>query len=242
MAQNIYDDPGFFTGYAQLRRSRDGLDGAPEWPSLRALLPDMRDKRVVDLGCGYGWFARWASGEGAASVLALDVSGRMLERAREINTALGIQYNQADLDALVLPEASFDLAYSSLAFHYIADVERAFATIRGALVPGGRLVFSTEHPIFMAPSAPDWTETPEGRRIWPLDGYGREGERRTDWLADGVVKYHRTLGTTMNALIAAGFTIAHVEDWLPSSAQLAADPSLAPELDRPTFLIVSAVR
>lgn len=242
MAQNIYDDPGFFTGYAQLRRSREGLDGAPEWPSLRALLPDMTGKRVVDLGCGYGWFARWASDDGAASVLALDVSERMLERAREINAAPGIDYKQADLDALTLPEGVFDLAYSSLAFHYIADAERALATIHRALASGGRLVFSIEHPIFMAPSAPDWIETPKGQRIWPLNDYSREGERRTDWLADGVVKYHRSFGTTMNALIAAGFTIAHVEDWAPSAAQLAADPSLAPELDRPTFLIVSANR
>ncbi|MBF3542891.1 SAM-dependent methyltransferase, partial [Burkholderia pseudomallei] len=33
MTQNIYDDPDFFEGYGQLPRSRDGLDGAPEWPS-----------------------------------------------------------------------------------------------------------------------------------------------------------------------------------------------------------------
>ena len=40
MAQNIYDNPAFFEGYAQLPRSVQGLDGAPEWPALRAMLPD----------------------------------------------------------------------------------------------------------------------------------------------------------------------------------------------------------
>src|SRR5690606_38580338 len=131
---------------------------------------------------------------------------------------------------------------SSLAFHYVADVARPFATLARALVPGGRLVFSIEHPVFMAPRVPDWREGDDGRRIWPLDDYGREGERRTDWLAPGVVKYDRTFGTTMNALIGAGFSVAHVEDWVPSPAQLAADPMLASELDRPTFLIVAATR
>lgn len=61
MSQNIYDDPHFFAGYATLDRSVKGLDGAPEWPSLQAMLPPLAGLRVVDLGCGYGWFCRWRS-------------------------------------------------------------------------------------------------------------------------------------------------------------------------------------
>lgn len=60
MAQNIYDNPAFFEGYAQLPRSVQGLNGAPEWPALKAMLPDLTGKAVVDLGCGYGWFCRAA--------------------------------------------------------------------------------------------------------------------------------------------------------------------------------------
>ncbi len=58
MAQNIYDDAGFLAGYGRLRRSTEGLDGAPEWPALRALLPDLRGLDVVGLGCGFGRFCR----------------------------------------------------------------------------------------------------------------------------------------------------------------------------------------
>ena len=57
MAQNIYDNPEFFAGYSGLPRQVKGLDGAPEWPTVRAMLPDLAGKRVVDLGCGFGWFA-----------------------------------------------------------------------------------------------------------------------------------------------------------------------------------------
>ena len=60
MSQNIYDDANFFAGYATLDRSVKGLDGAPEWPTIQQVLPAMADLRVVDLGCGYGWFCRWA--------------------------------------------------------------------------------------------------------------------------------------------------------------------------------------
>src|SRR5205085_9964966 len=81
MTQNIYDDAGFFAGYSALPRSIHGLDGAPEWPTLRALLPDLNGLRVLDLGCGFGWFCRYARGAGAASVTGYDVSERMLARA-----------------------------------------------------------------------------------------------------------------------------------------------------------------
>lgn len=52
MGQNIHDDPAFFAAYGKMPRSRDGLDGAPEWSAVRALLPDLDGCRVLDLGCG----------------------------------------------------------------------------------------------------------------------------------------------------------------------------------------------
>jgi hypothetical protein len=56
MTQNIYDNDSFFAGYSRLPRSVEGLDGAPEWPALRAMLPEVSGRRAVDLGCGFGWF------------------------------------------------------------------------------------------------------------------------------------------------------------------------------------------
>jgi SAM-dependent methyltransferase len=241
MAQNIYDSPEFYAGYAQLPRSVEGLDGAPEWPALRVLLPDIRDRKVVDLGCGYGWFCRWAHEQGAAQVLGLDVSEKMLAKAKATSDPR-ITYAGADLEALELPGASFDLAYSSLAFHYIEDLDRLFATIHRALAPGGYFVFSIEHPIYMAPARPRWVTGADGSEIWPLDGYLAEGPRTTDWLAKGVLKHHRTIGTTLNSLIRQGFTIFHVEEWGPTDAQIAAHPEWAKERDRPMFLLIGARR
>src|SRR3954467_10622550 len=121
MAQNVYDDADFFTAYSQLPRSQHGLDGAPEGPAPRGLLPPLPGLRVVDLGCGFGWFCRWAAEQGAASVLGLDLSERMLERARNASSP-AVTYRQADLGTLTLPPQAFDLAYSALALHYLPDL------------------------------------------------------------------------------------------------------------------------
>jgi len=242
MTQNIYDDPEFFQGYSQMGRSLGGLDAAPEWPALQSLLPRMHGLKVVDLGCGYGWFSRWASEHGAHSVLGFDVSEKMLEQARNTTSAANIQYARADLEHLDLAEGSFDLAYSSLALHYIKDLAGLFAKVYAALKPGSRFVFSIEHPIFMAPRNPGWLIDSEGRKHWPLDSYQLEGERVTNWLAEGVIKQHRTVGTLLNTLIAAGFTIRHVNEWGPSAAQVAAQPALAEERERPMMMLVAVER
>jgi SAM-dependent methyltransferase len=241
MTQNIYDNLAFFTGYSQLPRSIEGLDGAPEWPALRALLPPIRGLRVLDLGCGFGWFCRWAAGQGASHALGLDVSENMLARARADTKDERIIYERADLEQLGLPAGAFDLAYSSLALHYIEHLAALFATVGRALVSTGMFVFSVEHPIYTAPARPGWSV--DGRRkIWPVDDYLAEGPRTTDWLAKGVIKQHRTIGTYVNMLIRTGFQLTHLEEWGPSEGQIAARPTFADDRLRPPFLLVAARR
>ncbi|WP_243136362.1 methyltransferase domain-containing protein [Janthinobacterium tructae] len=143
-----------------------------------------------------------------------------------------------DLEQLVLPPASYDLVYSSLAFHYIEGYTNLLAAIRQSLQPGGKLVFSIEHPVFMAPRQPGWLADAQGRKRWPVDSYQQQGPRVSDWLAPGVIKQHRTLGTTLNALIHAGFQLEHVEEWGPTDEQVAQQPALAEELERPMLLLV----
>ncbi|OKO71416.1 class I SAM-dependent methyltransferase [Bradyrhizobium sp. AS23.2] len=242
MAQNIYDNPDFFSGYSQLPRQVHGLSGAPEWQAIRALLPELADKRIVDLGCGFGWASRWMREQGATSVLGIDLSENMISRAQEITSDNAITYRTADIETLELPEAAFDLAYSALTFHYINDFQRLVHMVHRSLVPGAEFVFTIEHPIFMAAAHPRWFEDEDGRKTWPVNRYAVEGERRTDWFVKGVVKYHRTVGTTLNALIRAGFTIKSVEEFAPSLEQIRNNPALEEELERPMMLLISSQR
>ena len=94
MTQNIYDNSDFFREYSRMDRSLYGLAGAPEWRSLQLMLPDLQGARVLDLGCGFGWFSRWAREQGAQSVLGLDVSENMLVRAIEMTSDDAVVYRQ----------------------------------------------------------------------------------------------------------------------------------------------------
>lgn len=214
MTQNIYDNAEFFRQYSGLRRS---------------------------IG-GFGWFCRWARQHGAAHVLGIDISEKMLARAVATTDDTSIAYNRADMEHLELAPGSFDLVYSSLAFHYIVDLDRLFGEVHRSLVPGGSFIFSVEHPIYTAPAEPGWSQDDTGRKTWPVSGYLIEGPRTTDWLAKGVIKQHRIIGTYINLLLRLGFAISHVEEWCPTDAQVTARPDLTEERERPMFLLVSAVR
>ncbi|WP_131026318.1 class I SAM-dependent methyltransferase [Klebsiella variicola] len=240
MSQNIYDDPQFFAGYATLDRSVKGLDGAPEWPSLQAMLPPITGLRVVDLGCGYGWFCRWAQQQGASQITGFDISLRMLAQAREMTRGDEIVYRCADLQTLTLPANSCDLVYSSLALHYLPDIAPLFATLQQALVPGGTLVFSAEHPIYTAPLQQGWRVDDQGQKSWPVSHYQQEGERVSNWFAEGVIKQHRKLSSWINALIAAGFVLEQLDEWGPSAEQIVQQPALDEEKERPMIFLLRA--
>jgi 2-polyprenyl-3-methyl-5-hydroxy-6-metoxy-1,4-benzoquinol methylase len=240
VAQNIYDDPAFFAGYSNFPRSRDGLAATSEWPALRALLPAIGGKRVLDLGCGFGQLSRWAANEGAASVLGIDLSEKMLERAVAETGDPSVTYRRGDLERLALEALSFELVASSMAFHYVDDFARLARTIYDALVPDGDLVFSVEHPIYAARAEPEWVTAADGRQAFAIADYAIEGRRVTNWVTDGVVKFHRSIATMLNALRTAGFAFVALDEWKPSGDQLLAHPEWRDtELTRPMFLLVS---
>lgn len=241
-AQNIYDDPDFLAGYVTLDRQVHGLDGAAEWPVLRSLLPDVAGRRVVDLGCGFGWFSRWAAQQGAAAVLGIDVSTKMLERARSDTAAAVVEYRCEDLDQFELAPRSADLVFSSLTLHYVRDLERLMSVVAASIAPGGSMVFSVEHPIYSAPTRQSFETSDDGVRIWPLDRYLVEGERVTRWFVDGVRKQHRTVATYVNTVIEAGLVLDRIVEWGPTVEDVTARPELADDRHRPWFLLVRATR
>ncbi|MDR3671550.1 MAG: class I SAM-dependent methyltransferase [Holophaga sp.] len=243
--QNIYDDPEFYAGYERLRRTGAGLNDVLEQPALWTLLPaSMEGMRVLDLGCGFGDFARKARSLGARAVAGIDLSERMLARAREVTLDAGISYRRAAIEDLDADGEPFDLVVSSLALHYVRDYAAAVARVARILVPGGRFVFSVEHPMCTARPEQQWVRDADGQALyWPVDTYRPEGERRTRWFVEGVVKYHRTLETYVNELIRSGFTLRRLLEPEPVAGPGAERvPGLDLHRRRPPFLLLAADR
>lgn len=243
MKENPYDNPRFFDQYSQMDRSKKGLAGAGEWPALKAMLPEMAGKRVLDLGCGYGWHCRYALEQGAREVVGVDISQRMLEEARCRTTSERCRYLHMAMEDIDFPEACFDVVISSLALHYVRDYADVLRRVATCLKRGGDFVFSVEHPVFTAYGNQDWYRDGEGRALhWPVDRYFMEGERQAVFLGETMTKYHRTLTGYVEPLQRAGFALTGLVEPQPTEQMLSEIAGMADELRRPMMLILAAKR
>lgn len=240
--QNVYDDPQFFAGYSRLERFGEGWTGAYEHTAFKRLLPDVTGRRVLDLGCGSGQWAAFLAERGAAEVIGLDLSERMLEVARRDRAHPRVTYQRASIEEAAFPGGRFDLVFSSFAFHYVEDFAGLVRRIDSWLTPGGYLVFSNEHPVYLSRATPEgWVRNADGQvTSWALSRYGEEGLREESWILDGVRKYHRMVSTILNHLTAAGLTIERVEEPMPDAEMLARRPDWIVERGRPFCLLVRA--
>ncbi|CAD2071799.1 class I SAM-dependent methyltransferase [Jeotgalicoccus meleagridis] len=243
MKENKYDNPDFFTAYSQMSRSVNGLEGAGEWEMFKALLPDLNDKNILDVGCGFGWHCRYARAQGASSVIGVDLSEKMIEKAKSMTDDSKITYLQLAVEDIDFIEQQFDVVISSLTFHYIESFDRLCQKIYAYLNFGGSFVFSVEHPIFTSRPEQDWIYDNKGEPLyWPVDDYNIESVREAQFLGHKVTKYHRTLSTYINCLIQAGFTVNSVKETLPPNALTKDKIEMKDEVRRPMFLMISVTK
>lgn len=240
MKENKYDDKVFFEKYAGMKRSREGLEGSGEWDTLKTLIPDLRGKLFLDLGCGYGWHCIYAMEQGAASATGIDISEKMLAVARDRANHPQITYRRVALEDMDFPNGSFDIALSSLVLHYVKSFEEIAVKVNRLLRDGGYFVFSAEHPIFTAEGSQEWHRGCAGEILhFPVDNYFYEGERRARFLGENVVKYHKTLTTYIDGLLTNGFELLRVVEPQPPARMLAVE-GMKDEMRRPMMLIVAA--
>lgn len=237
---NEYDNDRFFAEYAKMSRSRDGLSAAGEWYQLKALLPLFQGKTVLDLGCGYGWHCFYAAKQGAAQVLGIDLSRKMIEEAEKRNAAKQIEYRVCGIEEYEYPENVWDCVVSNLALHYIDNIEKVYQKVHRTLKPGGVFIFNMEHPVFTAGVGQDWIYTETGNpQYWPVDQYFFPGERSTHFLGCDVVKQHHTLTQILMGLLHKGFQLEAVEEAEPPEEMMGV-PGMKDEMRRPMMLLVKA--
>ena len=232
----FYDEDEIFATYWASRTRPDNPNDTLEQPVLRDLAGELRGRRILDLGCGAATFGVFALAEGAATYLGVDASQRMVAAAQAALADTPGRVIQASFETWDYPAAAFDLVVSSLALHYVADLDAVMGGIARALVPGGRVVFSVEHPIITS-CARGWTQ-PQ-RQDWVVDDYFVTGPRQTSWLGGEVVRYHRTVEEYVIALQAAGLTLDSLRKSRPERERFTVEAEYTRRLRIPLFLFLA---
>ena len=107
---------------------------------LNRILEGPGGSRVLECGCGPGADAV-RLGEQGAQVVAIDISGRAIERARaQVPDGLDVEFFEMNAEALAFADGAFDMVCGTGILHHL-DLERAFGEIDRVLKPGGRAVF-----------------------------------------------------------------------------------------------------
>ena len=240
--QNIFDNDIFFDGYSKIRERKNNANELFEKPALFSLLPPLEGKTVIDLGCGYGEHCMEYVRQGAAKVVGIDISEKMLAVAKSENSHPKITYLHMAMEDISSIKEKFDMASSSLAIHYVEDYRALVHDVHELLKDNGLFVFSQEHPMNTCFSKGDrWTRDENGRkRHANISNYGVEKEWESTWFVDHVKKYHRMFSTVLNTLIDSGFMIEKIIEPTPTAEILEAHPEHADLLHKPDFLLVRA--
>jgi 2-polyprenyl-3-methyl-5-hydroxy-6-metoxy-1,4-benzoquinol methylase len=208
-------------------------------PTLLSLMETVRNKNVLDAGCGEGYLSRMLA-RSEATVTAVDYSSRMIEiaKGRTPNDLL-IDYRQGNCEDLnSLEDKSFDLIVSNMVIQDLADYEKAFQEMYRLLVDGGCFIFSILHPCFVTPES-GWEKTKGGKKLhWNVDKYFYEGvyeQRLGD--KEKMLFFHRTLTSYINTLIKTGFILESIIEPKPSKEMLEKYPSFEEDFRCADFIV-----
>jgi ubiquinone/menaquinone biosynthesis C-methylase UbiE len=203
-------------------------------PALKRMMGDVKGKRVLDIGCGEGYFSRFFATVGA-KVTGVDISGSLVNEAveEEKRHPLGVEYFVADAANLNMLESdSFDLAFCYMALMDIQNYEGAISEASRVLKTGGRFVALIEHPCFEVSRALNgkmvcgWKKSvgkdglEEYMYYWISDYFTRHSytsEWKHNRLTSSFVTtgFHRTLSDYVDAMTKGGLVITKFDEPQP---------------------------
>jgi 2-polyprenyl-3-methyl-5-hydroxy-6-metoxy-1,4-benzoquinol methylase len=207
--------------------------------------------RVLDLGCGQGWFTRQLARRGA-QMTGIDLAERQLANAQrhEDEDPLGIGYLLLDAGQAAehLPAGSFDMVTACMSVQDMPDPGRAIRSAAALLRPGGRLVFSVPHPATETADR-EWERDAEGRKLaLKVDRYFDSGVGTLRWdmprlrYAWETPRWRHTLEEWAGLVTGAGLLISGIREPRPTTEQGRSRPDLDDCARMPYFLVLACVK
>lgn len=188
-------------------------------PNLKRIVDPHSGKRILDIGCGEGYFSRIFA-EGGAVVVGADISKELTDNARSKSPEITFFATPAD-DLSFAQDRSFDTVTCVLALQNMERIEPVFQECARVLTKEGSMVFVLNHPAFRIPKQSSWgwdkNSQSQYRRVdrylsasrYEIDMHpGKEGSRIFTY------SFHRSIQDYMKALAGSGFAIVRIEEWI----------------------------
>jgi len=205
-------------------KSRFDYNRDIEVPALIKMIGNVRNKVILDIGCGFGDHAQKLSKQKYKQLIGFDLSKELVKFAHELNIPPSQFYVGDMRQRLKHANSYFDVVYSSLAIHYVENINqlnRLFKEVNRVLKIGGIFCFSTGHPIFNLINQTDENiiglkKQPNGKRII-FGNYFDESPKPNDLGSLGKVKLcNFTYETLIMAGTNNGFELVDYKDAKPT--------------------------
>jgi ubiquinone/menaquinone biosynthesis C-methylase UbiE len=229
-------------------------------PALKRMVGNVKGKRVLDIGCGEGYFSRFFAKAGA-KVIGIDLSESLIKAAMEEEEKhpLGVKYFVADAAELtMLDSESFDVVYCHMALDDMADYEGAIAEVSRVLKIRGRFILVMEHPCFSTRflngkmiSGWETRLRKDGSKEYPyyrIEDYFRRHSYSYEWKHDRLTTsfvttgFHRTLSDYINALTKHALVITRLDEPQPLEEGVRVHPPMRKHYRIPQSLVIEATK
>jgi len=237
---SVYDEGEFYESYMKRRNRPESPNNIIEKPVLLEMIGNVTGKRILDLGCGDAEIGVELLQQGGTSYLGVEGSENMTLAAAEILAETTGQVMHSSMEEWQPKPEQYDLVISRFALHYLADLSSVFKKVHDSLAPGGKFIFSVQHPVLT--SSAKSAEGSGRRSDWVVDDYFNAGERVEPWIGKKVIKYHRTVEEYFQLLLAAGFMVEDLREGTPRAENFSSREEYERRMRIPLVLMISSTK
>lgn len=205
---HIYDKKVASFWY-KIRKQKISLNDLIEFPALKKMLPNVKNKSILDVGCGTGETAYYLAEKGAL-VTAIEPSVYMLDLCKNHKNIRYFLMKAKDIGSF--SKESFDIIICEMVLDNIRNLEKILEILRKVLKKNGHILISIPHPFRYAFEKKSWDDV----KNWKLRNYFKEGRKQSNWNGNIVTHYHRKLSSYINLLLTKGFHLKILDEPLPN--------------------------
>lgn len=223
-----------------------------EKPAMYSLLPDIKDKKVISLGCGSGEDSEYLRNLGTSQSVGVDISEKLIDIAKLNHPKC--DFKVMDMEKLDFSDSSFDFAYSSLAIHYIENWTNTFKEVYRILKPNSYFLFSCGHPLRSSMTASQ-NETEKIRQLaiiknkvteeTTIVGNYLDRNKLDTKFGEGtfVTTWHKSIGEIVSEIKESGFLIEDFVEPKPLPKMETISPNDFKRLNKiPEFMIFKLIK